>query len=157
MGLNFRGLSTRGGELYRLSTTQTDEGNPPLARKWKQMGQQGQGRSARENPRSSLGSMGSLINLSLKNHRGLSLELRPCADNVQSVPDNILATGMLTRPAGLEMLKLSIPSRPSPGADQIRGGSSGHRLFPESCRAVSQLALNFRWVVKVPFILQASG
>ena len=35
--------------------------------------------------------------------------------------------------------------------------SSGHRFFPESCRAVSQLALNFRWGVKVPFILQASG
>ena len=96
--------------------------------------------------------MGSLINLSLRLHRGLSLELRPCADNVQC------PTGMRTRPGGLETLG-AVPPQPAPLQELIKleVESSGHRLFPESCRAVSQLALNFRWVVKVPFILQASG
>ena len=65
---------------------------------------------------------------------------------------------MLTRPAGLEMLGAVHP-QPARLQELIKFEmeSSGHRLFPESCRAVSQLALNFRWVVKVPFILQASG
>ena len=65
---------------------------------------------------------------------------------------------MLTRPAGLEMLGVVHPQlAPLQELIKLEMESSGHRFFPESCRAVSQLALNFRWGVKVPFILQASG
>lgn len=125
MGLNFqRAFIWRRAFQTIHNTNRYREASPA----WKRIkaGQQGQGQSWRE-PKEPSGVPWALqIPLSLRFHRGtLPYELKACPANVQS-QDNVLATGMLTRPAGLLPSSSGnaggcpSPAKPTPEADQIR-------------------------------------